>query len=46
MVKSMWDSYLAENGWDCDFHFEMDGVETLHFWWQATTNGMLQIGPP
>ena len=38
----MWESYLVEDTWNCDFHFEMDGVETLHFWWQATTSRKLR----
>jgi hypothetical protein len=42
MDKSMWKSYLGEETWNCDFHFEMDGVETLHFWWQATTSRALR----
>jgi hypothetical protein len=43
MGKSMWDSYLVDEAWNCDFHFDMDGVETLHFWWQATTSGKPEI---
>jgi len=38
----MWEGYLAEGAWNCEFHFEMDGVETLHFWWEATTSGKLR----
>lgn len=43
MDKSIWDSYLGEDGRNRDFHFEMDGVETLHLRRWATTSGKLQI---
>jgi hypothetical protein len=42
--KSIWECYLAADAENYDFHFEMGGVETLHFWWQATTSGTVQIG--
>jgi len=41
MDKSIWDSYLGDDGWNLDFHFEIDGVETLHFRRWATTSGKL-----
>jgi hypothetical protein len=34
--KPLWDNYLAEHAWNSGYHFKMDGVETLHFWWEAT----------
>jgi hypothetical protein len=33
---------LADDTWNQDFRFDMDGVETLHFWWQATTSRALR----
>jgi len=41
--KSIWDIHLADGPSNYDFHFEMGGVETLHFWWGATTIRMAQI---
>jgi hypothetical protein len=42
MDKSMWESRLADDTWNQDLRFDMDGVETLHFWWQATTSRALR----